>query len=97
MRLQQENRAFAGTGGVSANNRCQAFQAAFQDTATGAVELARFANGKVAPVHVFEGLPEGWVAERGNNGLPLALKGTVIAGFVRSDRFYTREEAAALL
>ena len=97
VKLQQENCAFAGTGGVSANNRAHAFQAAFLDTVTGEVEVARFENGQPAPMHIFSGLPSSWVAERDGAGHPVALKSTVIAGFVRNMRFYTREEAAALV
>ncbi len=97
MKLQQENRAFAGTGGVSANNRALAFQAAFLDTATGEVEVARFENGQPAPMHLFAGLPAAFIAERDGAGHPVALKSSVVAGFVRNMRFYTREEAAALV
>jgi len=97
MKLTQENRAFAGTGGVSENNRCHCFQAAFRDTATGRVELARFENGTPAPMHIFSGLPHEWISSRDESGAPIALLETIIAGFVRDAVFYTREEAAALV
>lgn len=97
MKLQQENRAFAGTGGVSENNRHHCFQAAFRDTATGRVELARFENGIPAPMHIFSGLPGEWIIRRDESGQPVALLDTIVAGFVRDAVFYTREEAAALV
>ena len=97
MKLLQENRAFAGTGGVSDNNRCHCFQAAFQDTATGRVELARFEDGNPAPMHIFSGLPREWISQRDERGKPIALLETIVAGFVRDTVFYTREQAAALI
>ena len=97
MRLQQENLAFAGTGGVSQNNRKHSFRAAFLDTASGRVELARFADGSPAPMHVLSGLPAEWIEHRDAAGEPVAVLASVVAGFVRNKIFYTREEAAALV
>ena len=97
MRLQQENLAFAGTGGVSRNNRGLHFQAAFRDSATGRIELARFEDGSVAPMHLLSGLPDDWILQRDAAGTPSAVLATVVAGFVRDNVFYTREEAAALV
>lgn len=97
MKLHQENLAYAGTGGVSQNNRRARFLAAFQDTATGRVELARFENGKPATMHIFNGIPDEWILQRDKHGHPLALLETIQAGFVRESKFYTREEAAALV
>jgi hypothetical protein len=55
--LRQQNRAFRGTGGVSAENRALGFAPAFLDTQTGAVYRACFADGRPAPMHLLEGLP----------------------------------------
>ena len=63
-RLCQENQAFAGTGGVSANNHQAGFIPAFRDPASGRVEIARFANGNPAPMHLLCGLPQEWVVAR---------------------------------
>ncbi len=93
--LHQENLAFAGTCGVSRNGRRHRFLPAFRDEETGRVELARFANGKLAPAHLIVGLPADWVTDRAADGSVLALKASIVAGFVREERFYTREEAAA--
>jgi hypothetical protein len=93
--LQRENVVFAGTGGVSQANRSSGFVPAFFDTESGRTELARFANGRPAPMHLIEGLPSEWAVARDGAGRILAIKPSVISGFVRDDRFYTREQAAA--
>lgn len=93
--LRQQNRRFRGTGGVSAENRSLGFAPAFLDTATDQIYRACFADGRPAPMHLLEGLPPSAVAARDAVGRVIALKPTVLAGFVREDRFYTREQAAA--
>ena len=96
-RLREENETFAGTGGVSENN-CEArFVPAFRDSESGRVELARTEDGVRAPVHLLCCLPDEWVTERDDAGRILALKDSVVAGFVRDGQFYTREEAASLV
>jgi hypothetical protein len=92
--LRQENWIFRNTGGVSHNNRDHGFHPAFRDMATGHVYLSRFANGSPAPVHLLEGLPDDLVLHRNTQGRIIAIKQTVIAGFVRAERFFTREQAA---
>lgn len=96
-RIRRENLAFAGTGGVSAENRCRRFEPAFRDEATGRVELSRYANGALAPMHLIDGLPDEWIRERDDAGRARALKSTIATGFVRDGRFYTREQAACLV
>lgn len=96
-RLRQENRAFAGTSGVSANAAGQRFRPAFRDCETGRVENSRFEDGRPAPVHMICGLPEEWVIERDSDGHAVAIKEQIESGFVRGGEFYTREEAAGLL
>ncbi|QQS55747.1 MAG: hypothetical protein IPM89_02230 [Candidatus Competibacteraceae bacterium] len=93
--LRRQNRHFRGTGGVSAENRVLGFAPAFLDTATDQVYRACFADGRPAPMHLLEGLPSDVVAARDPAGRVIALKATVLAGFVRENRFYTREQAAA--
>jgi hypothetical protein len=92
--LSQENRNFAGTAGVSQENRSSGFHPAFCDTDTGRVELARFADGNPAPCHLLDGVPEEWIQTRSHTGRITAVKASVISGFVRASRFYTREQAA---
>jgi len=93
-RLELENHAFAGSGGVSQENHSRGFCPAFYDEETGAIELSRFSNGTPAPVHLLEGLPEAWVVERDVNGMIRSIKQSVIAGFVCGGLFYTRQQAA---
>jgi hypothetical protein len=95
--LKAENRIFDGTRGVSANNREQGFLPAFLDTSTGRVFLSRFTSGEPAPVHLLDGLPNEVVLFRSLAGRITAVKSTVMAGFIRGERFYTREEAAQAL
>jgi hypothetical protein len=94
-RLREENETYAGTGGISENNCAARFMPAFQDSLTGRVEMARQEDGSQAPMHLLCCLPDEWVIERDAQGHILALKDSVIAGFVRDGEFYTREEAAS--
>lgn len=93
-RLADQNQHFEGTAGVSHENRSLGFLPAFADTDTGMVYLSRFANGQLAPMHLLDGLPEKVVEQRDACGRVMAVKDSVIAGFVRDDYFYTREQAA---
>ena len=95
--LQQDNRRFANTGGVSPNNRSKGFRSAFQDRTTGRIYLSCFANGQPAPIHLLDGLPDDLVVLRDPTGRTVAVKQTVIAGFLCAGRFYTRQQAADLL
>jgi hypothetical protein len=93
--LKKQNLAFVGTGGVSEENRSSGFRPAFYDRATDRAVLARFADGRPAPMHLLDGLPGEWVVERDAAGRVRAIKDSVVAGFVRNGTFYTREQAAA--
>lgn len=92
--LHRENQAFSGTAGVSSENRCSGFRPAFCDPETGRVEISRQLDGQPALIHCIEGLPESWVVERDATSKPIAIKHTIIAGFIRDDCFYTRSQAA---
>jgi len=63
-------------------------QPGFYDMESGKIYLSRYRDGKLAPIHIEDGLP-GQVVER--------LDINVIAGFVRQARFYTRKQALELL
>ena len=95
-RLREENEIYAGTGGGSENNAEAMFVPAFKDQSSGRVEPARMEDGSRAPMHLLCGLPDEWVTERDPEGRITGLKDSVIAGFVRDGKFYTREEAARL-
>ena len=92
--LRHENARYRDSGGVSRNNRCAGFAPAFCDSATGRTELSRFASGSPAPCHLIDNLPKDWVVAHDAVGHTVAIKSSVVAGFVRNGRFYTREEAA---
>ncbi len=91
--LAKQNARYAGTGGVSKNNYAAGFLPAHQDTVTGRVVLSSFADGRPAPIHVLDDLPEERVERRSPNGRVLSVKYSVVAGFVRNGLFYTREAA----
>ncbi|MDT3671228.1 MAG: hypothetical protein ROZ37_12970 [Aromatoleum sp.] len=95
--LADQNHRFAGTGGRSEENCHAAFRPAFLDRDTSQVYESRFADGRPAPIHLLDGLPDEVVVARTTCGRVLAVKESVIAGFVRAARFYSREEAAAAL
>jgi hypothetical protein len=93
-RLQNENEAHAGTGGRSEENSSLGFRPAFFDFATHTIYPSCFANGKLAPFHLLDGLPAEVVAIRAPSGRVIAAKATLIAGFERNGYFYTRAAAA---
>jgi len=93
-RLELENVRYAGTGGVSRQNRCFGFRPAFMDLETAAVYLARFADGRPAPFHLLDGLPDELVLSRDAAGRVAEIRSSVISGFEQQGRFYTRDEAA---
>lgn len=93
-RLQQENRTYRGSGGISQENRPLGFRPAFLDTETDTIYASCFANGCPAPFHLLDGLPQELVLARADSGRVAAVKASIISGFVRLGRFYTRDEAA---
>ncbi len=94
--LRRENRDFAGTTGVSINNKTLGFVPAFYDKNTGRAEISRFSDGSPAPIHLMEGLPEEWAVAHDADGKITSVIPTIISGFVRGADFYTREQAAAV-
>ena len=92
--LKQENVVHAGSGGRSEGNRGLGFHPAFLDTATFAIYLSRFADGRPAPFHLLDGLPDEVVLVRSSAGRVVAAKGTLVSGFERNGFFYTRSAAA---
>ena len=92
--LRVESAPYKGSCGDSATARNKRFLPAFKNTENGQVQLARLPNGQVAPMHLISYLPPSWAARRDTDGTVLELVGSVVAGFVRDGRFYTREEAS---
>ncbi|MEH6577897.1 MAG: hypothetical protein V7731_12545 [Amphritea sp.] len=93
VRLQQENGEFSGSGGVSQENAHLNFCPAFMDQVSGDIAISRLRNGKPAPFHSLDGLPDCWVIERNIAGRVVDIKSSIISGFVRMGRFFTCEEA----
>lgn len=95
--LQSQNTVYAGTGGVSRNNRGAGFFPAYHNRLTGESVISRFADGSPAPVHVLDGLPDDWVARRDEFGNVCCAHDAVVVGFIRAGVFHTREAAAKLV
>jgi hypothetical protein len=92
--LKTHNTLFHGTAGVSRNNGALGFVPAFLDLRTGRAEISRFADGRPAAMHIIDGLPDEWVAQRDADGRVLNTHPGIVAGFLRDERFYTRKQAA---
>ena len=71
----------------------QGFAPAFLEPDTGTIPLARYADGRPAPIHLLAGLPPERVVSRDPASTDTGVKPGLIAGFVRAGRFYTREQA----
>ena len=95
--LRKDHLRLRGTGGVSQENRAFGFIPAFRDGSTGVVYLSRFSDGRIAPVHLLDGLPPELVVQRTSSGQIAAVRSSVTAGFVRAGEFYTRAQAADAL
>lgn len=92
--LRQENIQHLGTGGRSEESAGLGFQPAFYDFATQKIYLSLFADGRPAPCHLLDALPDEIVVDRTASGRVTSVKATVISGFVRNGYFYTRTAAA---
>ena len=92
--LKQENELHEGTGGRSQENRELGFRPAFLDFQTQVIYPSRFADGRPAPIHVLDGLPDEVIVDRAASGRVVAAKASIISGFVRNGFFYTRSAAA---
>jgi hypothetical protein len=95
--LQRENDRFAGSGGCSAECAHLGLRPAFMDQDTRTVYPSRFKSGALAPIHLLDGLPPEVVTQRNSDGRVVAVKPSVVAGFVRDGEFYSREAATRLL
>jgi hypothetical protein len=91
---EMENQRFKGTDSISQENGCYGFIPAFLDSVPGTAYLYRFADGRMAPIHLLAGLPDELVSQRSTAGRVTAVKNSVMAGLVRCGRFYTRDQAA---
>ncbi len=89
--LADQNETFSDTAGLSQNNSHAGFVPGYQDTQTGETHISRYANGKPAPIHLLEGLPDDWVARRDAEGHVAETKSGIVAGFIRDGEFFTRD------
>lgn len=89
--LRQQKRAYEGLGSGS---RDAGFVPAFLVQATGLTHLSRFGDGKPAPMHVLDGLPEPLVVRRSRGGKVTAVHGSIVAGFLKEGEFFTRAQVA---
>jgi hypothetical protein len=94
--LQEQNESFNGTMAVSGENRDLGFSPAFRDEETGQIELAKLADGRLAPMHRIACLPTNWATSFDEDGDVASVKRSITAGFVRGGKFFTREEACAV-
>jgi hypothetical protein len=92
--LQHENVVHTGSGGRSQENSGLGFNPAFLDFQTQKIYPSRFADGRLAPFHLLDGLPDEVVVDRATSGRVVTAKATLISGFVRNGFFYTRAAAA---
>lgn len=92
--LEAAAAAHVRTGGRAGENEHLGFRPAFFDTATCTLHLATFADGRPAPVHLLDGLPDELVVVRSDCGRVIAAKASLVAGFERDGYFYTRRSAA---
>ena len=95
--LQRQQRRYHGTAGISQLNQGYGFRPAFMDTETGIVYGSCYADGRPAPMHLLEGLPDTLLLARAPGGRVTTVKDSVVAGFVRDGRFYTRDKAAQIV
>jgi hypothetical protein len=72
------------------------FRPAFLDIATFSIHLSRYADGRPAPVHLLEGLPDEAVVTRKifATSRVVAAKPTLVPGYERNGFFYTTSAAA---
>jgi hypothetical protein len=92
--LKKENEIHTGTRGRSSENRDLGFRPAFLDFETQVIYPSRFADGRPAPIHVLDGLPDEVIVDRTPSGRVVHAKASLISGFVRNGFFFTRTAAA---
>lgn len=91
--LRDENALYAKTHGLSQNNREQGFRPGYLNCRSGESAPSCFSNGDPAPIHVLDGLPPSWIMARDLAGHVTQTVPGIISGFIRNERFYTRDEA----
>lgn len=90
--VEQQQSVYEKSGGAVFRDASFGFMPAFLDLKTCETHLSAYKNGQPAVIHILDGLPGHWISEWGTDGRAVALKSSVIAGFMRSSRFYTFNE-----
>lgn len=90
---KRDSRIFHVNHGARDERRLNGFRPAFLDSETGRVYLSRYADGRPAPLHIFDGLPDEVVTARRHDGTVTSVKQTLQSGFSRNGKFYTRKQA----
>lgn len=93
--LFAQNDVYRDTPGVSGGCKDKGYVPAFRDTDTDEVCRSRFADGRPAPVHLLDGLPESWILSRNSQRRVTKVKPSIVSGFLRDGRFYTREQVCS--
>jgi len=91
--LEHDSGVFTASEAASAGYRHLGFVPAFMDFDTQRVYESRFADGRPAPFHLVDGLPDDVVVDRAPSGRVIAVKRSLISGFERNGFFYTRTAA----
>jgi hypothetical protein len=65
------------------------------DAETGIIYASRFSDGRPAPFHLLDALPDEVVLARNASGRVESVKPSVVSGFVLERRFFTRDEAVS--
>lgn len=95
--LKVQNDQFQGTPGVSSGCKDLGFVPAFLNADTGETCRSRFADGRPAPMHLLDGLPDSWVLNRNAQRRVTKIKACIVSGFLREGRFYTREQVCQVV
>lgn len=96
-RLELETELYEDSGATSTHCRPFGFRPAFYDTDSRTIHLSRFADGRLAPIHLLDGLPDNVVISRDATGRIEAVLETIVSGFEMYGRFYTRDEVSSML
>ena len=94
--LNDENVLYGRTRQARSEDRLPGLVPGYRNQRTGELARSRYADGTPAPVHLLDGLPDHWIAERDADGRVIRARTDIEAGFLRSGRFYNRDEAARI-
>lgn len=91
--LNKEVAKYKGTGGIATEAKVHKFKPAFKDQETGKIYPSTTKSGAPAGIHLLEGLPEAVVTSRHEDGEIEGVKSSIVSGFTKNGKFFTRDEA----